>query len=399
MRIEPKMQGRFGEYLWNEHKRAPKADLTNRTGWYDVYRFVFPDEVIADSTCTDTVVYSAAAEDLVEYFQVAGTLPEWRENVASLCVGNSRLIMAISMAFAAVLLTPCGAESIGVHLRGTSSLGKTTAQYVAGSVWGGGGKNGVVRSWRSTINGLEGIAVAHNDSLLCLDELSQVEPRDAINAIYLLMNGASKNRAQIDGSAQRGSAWTITLLSSGELSLAEHAEKRTKGGAEIRFLEIAADAGAGLGLFENLHGTGEGEREPSKAFANRLKSSSRKYYGHAIREFVRHFCELGPELQMELILNCQRTFMKMCELDGVTPEVGRAAQSMALIAAAGEIASLFGITGWEPGEANDAVYKCFVSWIAARGGSKTTHDEQQGVALIRRCIVSFRERCVLQPDR
>ena len=42
-----------------------------------------------------------------------------------------------------------------------------------------------------------------------------------------------------------------------ELTLAEHASsagKQVKGGVEVRLINIDADAGQGLGVFENLHG-------------------------------------------------------------------------------------------------------------------------------------------------
>ena len=40
-----------------------------------------------------------------------------------------------------------------------------------------------------------------------------------------------------------------------------------------------------------------------------------------------------------------------------------------LIGAAGELATAFGITGWQRGEAEAAARRCFVDWLAARGGS------------------------------
>ncbi|WP_457589305.1 DUF927 domain-containing protein, partial [Legionella pneumophila] len=48
------------------------------------------------------------------------------------------------------------------------------------------------RLWRSTTNGLEGLAALHNDGLLILDELSQMDPREAGEAAYLLANGQGK---------------------------------------------------------------------------------------------------------------------------------------------------------------------------------------------------------------
>ncbi len=51
------------------------------------------------------------------------------------------------------------------------STGKSTVLRVASSVWGG---FDYLQSWRATSNGLEGIAAAHNDSLLCLDEIGEI---------------------------------------------------------------------------------------------------------------------------------------------------------------------------------------------------------------------------------
>lgn len=41
----------------------------------------------------------------------------------------------------------------------------------------------------------------------------------------------------------------------------------------------------------------------------------------------------------------------------------------ALIAVAGELATLYGITRWESGEAQLGVMKCFRDWLTARGGT------------------------------
>ncbi|CEK09175.1 DUF927 domain-containing protein [Legionella hackeliae] len=40
---------------------------------------------------------------------------------------------------------------------------------------------------------LEGLASLHNDGLLILDELSQMDPREAGEAAYLLANGQGKH--------------------------------------------------------------------------------------------------------------------------------------------------------------------------------------------------------------
>jgi uncharacterized protein (DUF927 family) len=125
---------------------------------------------------------------------VSGSVEDWRTHVGSLCSGNSRLVLAVSCAFAGPSLSLVGAESGGVHFHGITSTGKSTALLAGGSVIGGGGRNGFVQSWRTTTNGLEAVAEFDNDLTLFLDELAQVDPREAAETAYLLGNGSGKSR-------------------------------------------------------------------------------------------------------------------------------------------------------------------------------------------------------------
>ena len=75
-------------------------------------------------------------------FRLAGSLEDWQENLGQYCVGNSRLVLAVSAAFAAPLLIIASEDSGGINFVGPSRTGKTTALRVAGSVWGGGGITG-----------------------------------------------------------------------------------------------------------------------------------------------------------------------------------------------------------------------------------------------------------------
>ncbi|MGE9575463.1 DUF927 domain-containing protein, partial [Escherichia coli] len=59
-----------------------------------------------------------------------------------------------------------------------------------------------IRSWRATDNGLEGIAARHNDGLLCLDEIAQVDASKAGEIAYMLPNGKGKQRSTKNGTAK-----------------------------------------------------------------------------------------------------------------------------------------------------------------------------------------------------
>jgi uncharacterized protein (DUF927 family) len=330
------------------------------------------------------IVQTTSAVD--HAYRTDGTLAGWQRDVAAYAAGNSRLVLAISAAFAAPLIYPTASESGGFHFRGKSSGGKTTALIVAGSVWGGGGVRGFVRSWRATSNGLEGVAAMHCDCLLCLDELSQIDAKEASAAAYMLANGVGKSRASRDGFARPAAEWRLMFLSSGEISLADKIREDTRvrraaAGQEVRVIDIASDAGAGLGMFENLHGFTSGD-----AFADHLRNAAKTHYGHASRAYLEQltadFEAIAPAVK-ELR---QRFVAEHCpkNADG---QVSRVAARFGLVAAGGEMATAFGVLPWQPGEALAAAARCFNDWIAARGGVEPA-EVREGITQVRSFLLA-----------
>lgn len=375
--IWPTKWARFGlhEYLGQCRPRARARAVTSIGYHGSVY--VLPDEVFGEMHHSERTLFQSTTA-LAHAFNVRGTLEEWRREVAMPCLGNSRLILAVSAAFAAALLYLTGDESGGIHFVGSSSLGKTTVLRVAGSAWGGGSDSpaGYLRQWRATANGLEGIAALHNDTLLCLDEISEIAPREAGNVAYMAANGQGKARARRDGSARPAFSWRILFLSSGEGTLAdkvrEDARQRATAGQQVRVLDIPADAGAGHGIFEDLHGSANGQ-----IFADRLKDATRAYYGTAARALLREIAKESGEVA-EVVRAAQSDFVKdKCSADA-DGQVRRAASRFGLIAAAGELATACDITGWSAGAAMMAAKTCFNAWLNRRG-HKGPAEEAEGV--------------------
>jgi putative DNA primase/helicase len=348
-----------------------------RVGWHDD-NFVLPGATIGPEGAATVLFQTPFETD--HYLNVAGTADDWRQNVGRFCSGNSRLIVVTSCAFAGPVLSIVGGESGGIHLIGSTSTGKSTALLVGGSVLGSGGRNGFVQTWRATANGLEAIAELHNDLCLYLDELSQVDPREAADIAYLLANGSGKGRMSRNIGARKKLSWSLMFVSAGELTLADHAQtagKRTKAGAEVRLLNIEADAGAGLGLFEKIHGA-----ESPDAFARQLKDAARRFYGAPLRVYLDFLVRNRAAVETAL-RNFQMEFLTRQVSAGASGEVFRAAQRFGLIAAAGELATDNGITGWETGEATNAAARCLKSWIADRG-TTGAGDSETAVKQVRR---------------
>lgn len=159
------------------------ATCTDRIGWHGGV-FVLPHETVGDES--DRVVFqSESAQE--NTFRVKGSPQQWRDRVSLSCTGNSRLVFAVAAAFAGPLLKPAGMEGGGFHMRGDGSTGKSTTQVVAASVYGN--PERFKQSWKATDNALEGVAAQHNDCLLILDEIGEVDPKVVGECAYMLGNG------------------------------------------------------------------------------------------------------------------------------------------------------------------------------------------------------------------
>ncbi|MCE9958561.1 DUF927 domain-containing protein [Aeromonas rivipollensis] len=337
----------------------PERRITcvERTGWHG-NAYVLPQGAIgpdAEGVILQTAGY--AASDFTE----RGTLAGWQQEVAALAVGNSRLCFALSLAFAAPLLTLVGMEGGGFHLKGESTDGKTTIMKAAASVYGN--PDRYCQTWRATGNAIEGIASRRNDALLCLDELGELDGKEAGQVAYMLANGQGKGRSKQDGELRERKAWRLLFLSTGELSLEDHAAsagQRTQAGMEVRTIQIPSDTGH-HGAFEWLHGM-----EGGRIFADTLKANAERQHGTAFRALV-------EGLTVDLDTHRERLAGEIKRLAGeLSPkgagnQVGRAINRFALVAAAGELATRLGVTGWPEGEAIRAVRVCLKAWLVERG--------------------------------
>jgi putative DNA primase/helicase len=100
-----------------------RARCVATPGWHGG-AYVLPDAVIGEADGERFVLQASAP--LHHAFRCTGTLDGWREAIGKPAMGNSRLVLSISMAFAAPLLRALGIEGGGLHWRGGSSTGKTT---------------------------------------------------------------------------------------------------------------------------------------------------------------------------------------------------------------------------------------------------------------------------------
>lgn len=354
----PRIRPLINQYL-QSCRPKDRVRCVSKIGW-SKGQFAFPDKSIGKAE-GEGVLFQSEQGPIDHEFGQSGTQEEWKHEVSSLCSGNSRLIFAASVAFAGPLLELAGMDSGGFHLFGPSSSGKTTALRVAASVYG---PPEYIRQWRTTDNGLEGLLTRRNDCAVILDEIGQVDSRIIGPVAYLIANGHSKGRAGRSGGLRPHLTWRTILLSSGEIDFSSHLGEsgfRPKAGQMVRIIDIPAETEPGS-IFESTCGEG------GPTFSDRLKEASSRYYGTAIRSFLEKLITCR-ESMMELLRKGRADFARNHLPDGAEGQVARVADRFALVAIAGEIATLFEITGWRPGEGEQAAAICFKAWLDRRGGS------------------------------
>lgn len=349
-----------------QHPIKIRGLCVDKLGWHND-RYVLHNRSLGGKD--DEIIVYQSNNVISNVLSERGTLVQWRDEICKLTAEQSRLVFSICCAFAGQLLEPLGYDGGGFHMLGSSSIGKSITMCLAASVWGK--PTVIVRTWRQTDNALEGTAREHNDSVLLLDEIGQLEPSIAVKTAYMLANGVSKSRSSVSGTNQKPHTWRLIILSNGEQSIKQHVAYESKGvtaGVEVRIAHIEADAGTGNGIFDSLV-----MADSAAAQADKIKELASKYHGTAGIAWLEHITIDKAETTAKA-----KSLIKgfMLQYDDLSSQAHRVAKRFALVAAAGEMATQAGITGWQTGQATAAVKVCFNNWLD-NYGRDGEHEERQ----------------------
>ena len=362
---DSKRRGWLTEYL----QSRPPAELVrhvSRVGWHGRC-YVLPNETLGENPQGERVIFHSEA-GIEANFNQRGELAQWQQDLSRLCVGNTRAAFAVATAFAGPLLVWApGTTGGGFHSIGPTSIGKTTGFLIAASVWGKGTEkdpDSYMQKWRATGPALEYLGEQHNDCTLILDELGQLDPKEGGMSAYMLADGAGKNRGKAAGGLRAKPSWRLLFLSSGEITLAQHMEtigQKQKGGQEVRLIPIPAEVQPGSAL-EQFH-----EFDTGHELSGWVQGRAARYYGTAGRAWLEHLVANTSGLAAALAARMDAIEAAIVP-ESAAGQVKRGGRRFALVAAAGEMATEAGLTGWPAGEATRAAKACFDAWIASRGG-------------------------------
>lgn len=216
----------------------------------------------------------AAFGQLFRSVHSRGSLAEWK-NVAIECRQQSiAAAIVLAASFASVLLDKLNALPFFVHLWGVDSgTGKTVALMLAASVWGNPALGEYVKTFDSTVVGMEKTAAFLNSLPLCLDELQLSKDGRGKSSfdVYRLAQGVGRTRGNKYGGVDQTPRWRNCILTTGESPITSLA---SGAGAVNRVLDIECVTG-----------------HPVITDGNRISNALRANYGQAGRMFVDHLIE------------------------------------------------------------------------------------------------------------
>jgi len=178
-----------------------------------------------------------------------GTIEDWQRIVAEPARYSTRLMLLISVAFAAPLLKVTGMPNFGVNIHGLSKVGKTTGLLAATSVIGIGSERNLP-NWNTTSSAFLETARTFNDLLLAINEVGLLAGKkgDAYGPIreriYMFSEGNDRARMSSSTLSSIASAqWRGIFVSTAEHSFNAYAafsgETRSEG-EYARCLDVAA---------------------------------------------------------------------------------------------------------------------------------------------------------------
>lgn len=334
----------------------------DRAGWHG-YCFATPNKTYGKNEDEELLFHS----DSKSPYTVSGSFEEWQE-LSQLIEPHSLAVLAFSCAFSGQLVTPLAIESGGFHIYGTSTDGKSTITKASCSVWGN--PKHISKSWRTTDNALENEAELRNDGFLNLDELRQATSKAVLNSLYMITGGQGKARSTKAGKNKDSKQFGLMYTSTGEITLEDHLRRggiELDAGLLLRFAHLSSDAGKGYGVFECIN-----YGSNSSDVGNHINELASKHYGHAgIKwlEYLTNYKDAVMQKAQELL----DSFIEQ-HTQVNNGQANRVLRRFALVAVAGELATLAGITGWQQGRAFEAVAQCFNAWLGSLGSGENMEE-------------------------
>lgn len=378
------------EYLTistNEKLSSPKK-IVSKMGWHEGF-FVTAERVFGTESSIQLKENALTPKSL---FSQSGDIEDWKSIFCTAMQYSPIITMSVACVLMPLLPPNWNTPSIGIHLLGDSSIGKTTTLKVANSILG---PDELMKSWNSTENALEQSAYRQNNTCLVLDELESARGQTQVaKAIYALINGQGKGRALGDN----GLRWKINLLSTGEVSLANSDlmhNSELRNGQLVRFLELDAEVSE-YGVFDAI----PNDFESSSDYSDFLVASSENLYGSIGIEFLEKLTSVDAIESLREKFHKKLDEAKHELIQHATSKIShRAAVTFANLAATIELCLDIGLLHLPEGGGLQAAVRCFDVWKKGFGIEGLNREQTEAIGRIQGFIEQYGSSRFLTPEQ
>jgi hypothetical protein len=349
--------------------QEPSFQVATRVGPFGD-AFVLPDQVVSVSGKEVYVALDDNLRDYLSWGRTGGTLEGWQE-LQKLAEGNSRLIVALGLAFVGPLRLVTPVEPFCVQVTGAPGKGKSTLAACGSSTWGqrllGGKPHDLCGgdTWDNTVNNLERVLATRDHTFLPLNEAHHIEPKDQVKAVFKICEDQGKGRSNEVSRWE----WFAPVFSTSNMSVVEigrEAKKRLDRALFDRLIDIHMP-GVGFGFFENLHGSAA-----VKDFCVRLKAIYDVNFGIVGRAYVLGILKQVLEDREGLAkwINDRRDYFTKVARKQVSshPDHERVIGHFATIYAALRLAKQYKFFVLQKGRAREALLTCLRDHLSVTDG-------------------------------
>jgi hypothetical protein len=174
--------------------------------------------------------------------------------------------------------------------------------------------------------------------------------------------------------------------------MAKDAKQTISWGQRVRSIEIQADAGRGMGVWEELHLLGVSPAD----FADRLRDAALEYHGVVGDVFLKALVNAvatKPKWVADFLNSRKQKYLHAVGESGWDAAQARIAARFALVYAAGSLAYKFGILPWDWKARLWAVKSCHQRVIAP-AEVQTSHIAENSIGVVRSYITANLDRFI-----
>lgn len=342
----------------------------DHTGWIEGGNaFIMTNGVIGDAETNIIGVNQwKDSKDPSGKLSISGGWKPWRDEVAVAAKNSTAMMLSISAAFGAPLLTFAGIQPFCLNLFGPTRAGKTVATVAASSVIGIGREKDLI-SWKLTDARLEQRLPEFNDAIFPIDDLDKMKgkEKDKYQRLRDLAYGIShgfgtaRHSHWATGPSALPKSWSSIVLTSWQYSIRELASKlkiEREPGEALRLIDVPAVFERQDHIFDRPPSASNLHDWKSRMFAA-IGKGCEENCGKAFRKYIKSLIARQATLKSDAV-NTVNSFVDVAcdKFDGaIARDVAR---KFGIVYTGGLFGIQCGLLPWKETELRDAILKSFL---------------------------------------